>query len=319
MKKEIILGLCICNILNSMEKEPLTPRTPLLHNIKEAQVEPALRSFSEVGREPREWDAQAYDEGNTIQTEAFLQFLATNKINFTDRTILDVACGTGKIAARLASRAAHIHGFDASKNMIDFAQKQYGTIENLSFEQSFAEDFSSQRLYQLAFASCCIHWFYNQKRAFQHIHGSLEHGGDFFATVQTRDNPTPPELIAAQEMIEGMAINKAYKYFAGKDLIDLTECTLPSAEELKNMLESVGFTILKSEQQSYFFAMTKDEVKKTERPIVFSRPIMKYIPNILAESLFNDYIDIYLSKLQKVGDDKYLEQIITTVVHARKK
>src|SRR5260221_5510123 len=266
MKKWIILGLCICNILNSMEKEPLTPRTPLLHNLDEVTPQ----------REPSEWNAQAYDEGNTIQTEAFIQFLATNKINTNDRTILDVGCGTGKIAARLALRATRIHGFDASKNMIEQAQKNFGTIENLSFEQCFAEDFSSQKLYQLAFASFCIHWFCNQKQAFQRIHGSLEHDADFFATVQTRDNPTPLELIAAQEMIEGMSINKAYKYFAGKDLIDLTECTLPSAEELKNMLEDVGFTILKSEEQSFFLAMTKDEVIKTERPIVLSRPMMKY-------------------------------------------
>lgn len=309
MNKGIILGLCICNILNSMEKQPLTPRTPLLHDVKETQI----------AREPREWDAQGYDEGNTIQTEAFLQFLATNKIDTNNRTILDVGCGTGKIAARLASRAARIHGFDASKNMVEQAQKNFGTIGNLSFEQCFAENFSSSKLYQLAMASFCIHWFYDQKQAFQRIHGSLEHGGDFFATVQTRDNPTPPGLIAAQEMVEGMTINKAYKYFAGKDLIDLTECTLPSAEEVKNMLESIGFTILKSEQQFYSLPMTKDEVIKTERPIVFSRPMMKYIPNMLAESLFNDYIDIYLSKLEKVDDDKYLEQIITTVVHARKK
>ena len=309
MKKGIILGLCICNILNSMEKQPLTPRTHLLHDVKETQI----------AREPREWDAQAYDEGNTIQTEAFLQFVATNKIDITNRTILDIGCGTGKIAARLATKAARIHGFDASKNMIERAQHNFGNIENLSFEQCFAEDFSSSKLYQLAMASFCIHWFCNQKQAFQRIHGSLEHGGDFFATVQTRDNPTPPGLIAAQEMVEGMTINKAYKYFAGKDLIDLTECTLPSAEEVKNMLESIGFTILKSKQQFYSLPMTKDEVIKTERPIVFSRPIMKYIPNMFAESLFNDYIDIYLSKLEKVDDDKYLEQIITTIIHARKK
>jgi trans-aconitate methyltransferase len=270
-------------------------------------------------REPREWDAYAYDEGNTIQTEAFLQFLATNKINTNDLRILDIGCGTGKIAARLSLKAKHIHGFDASKNMIEQAQKNFGHIENLSFEHCFAEDFTSHKLHKLAIASFCIHWFENQKQAFQRIHNSLEHNGNFFATVQTSNNPTPPELIAAQELIEGMSINKAYKWITDKNLIDLTECTLPSTEELKNMLTSVGFTISKCEQQSFFLPMTKDEIIKTERPIVFSRPMMKYIPDIFIEPLFNDYIDIYLSKLQKVGDDKYLEQIITTIIYACKK
>jgi len=302
--KHILISLFFIGALNSMEPQPLTPRTPLIPH-------------KEIKREPREWDAQAYDEGSRIQTEAFLQFLATYNINTKDRFILDVGCGTGKIAAKLAPKAEFIHGCDASKNMIDLAQKNCGHIQNLSFEHCFAEDFTSLRQYQLAFASFCIHWFENQKQAFQRIYASLENNGELFATVQTSDNPIPPEFIAAQEIIEDMTINKAYKYFAGKDLVDLTACTFSSTEDLKNMLKEVGFRILKCEQQTYFLLMTKDEIIKTERPIVFSRPIMKLIPNIFIEPFFNDYIDLYLSKLQKTGD-QYLTQIITTIVHARK-
>jgi trans-aconitate methyltransferase len=289
-----------------MEKQPLTPRTPLLHNLNETK------------REPREWDAQAYDEGNRIQTEAFLNFLKKNNIDTNNKTILDVGCGTGKIAAKLAQKVRLIHGFDASENMIKQAQTNFGHIENLSFQHSFAEDFTSPKLYQLAIASFCIHWFENQKQAFQRIGDSLEHNGYFFATVQTSDNPTPLELVAAQETIEAMPINKAYKWCTEKNLIDLTECTLPSTQQLKDMLNNVGFEILICEQQDFYMSMTKDEIIKTARPIVFSRPLMKFIPNLFIEPLFNDYIDCYLSKLNKI-DDKYVEQIITTIIHVRKK
>jgi ubiquinone/menaquinone biosynthesis C-methylase UbiE len=296
--KKYIIALCFANIINCME-QPLIEHKPQ--------------------REPREWDAQAYDEGNTIQTKAFLTFLEKNKIETEKRTILDVGCGTGKIAAQLSEKATHVYGFDASKNMIEQAQKNFGHINNLSFEHCFAEDFTSPRLHKLAIASFCIHWFENQKQAFQHIHDSLEHNGDFFATVQTSNNPTPLELIAAQEMIEKMSISKAYKWFTDKNFIDLTACTLPSTEELTHMLEETGFTILQSEEQSFFLAMTKDEIIKMERPVVFSRPIMKYIPDMLIEPFFNDYISLYLSKLKKVSHDTYLETIITTIVHAQKK
>lgn len=270
-------------------------------------------------REPREWDAQAYDEGNTIQTKAFLTFLANNNITTEKRTILDMGGGTGKIAAQLSEKATLVHIVDASKNMIELAQKNFGHIDNLYYEHCFAEDFRSTTLYNLAIASFCIHWFENQKQAFQRIHANLTPNGDFFATAQTSNNPTPLGLVVAQEMIESTGINNAYAWFSDKKLIDLTECTMPSTQELEKMLEDIGFTVLKCEQQSFSLAMTKDEIIKMERPIVFSRPIMKYIPNRLIEPFFNDYISLYLSKLEKAGNDKYLEQIITTIVHAQKK
>lgn len=291
MKKHIIIVLSLVSALNGMEKQI-------------------------VIREPREWDAKAYDEGSTIQTQAFLQFLATNKINTEKRTILDVGCGTGKITAALAKKAQSIHGFDASKNMTDYAHDKYHYIKNLSFEHCFAEDFQSPKLYQLAIASFCIHWFENQKLAFQRINDSLEENGDFFATVQTSNNPAPLNLVAAQEKIEG--INKASQWLMGKDIIDLTACSLPSNQELKIMLAETGFEIIKNKEQSFEIPMTKDEIIKTERPIVFSRPIVQYIPSILIEPFFNDYIDLYISKLHKVSDDKYLEKIVTTIIHARK-
>src|SRR5206468_2570993 len=99
---------------------------------------------------------------NILQTAAFLYFLQKNNIKTENRTILDVGCGTAKITAQLANKATHIHGFDASKNMIDFARDKYGHIKKLSFEHAFAEDFTSPNLYQLALASFCVHWFEDQ-------------------------------------------------------------------------------------------------------------------------------------------------------------
>src|SRR5260221_13539714 len=76
LNKYIVIILCMMNALNSMENQPLITPKPQ--------------------REPREWPAQAYDEGNTLQTNAFIYFLQTNNIKTANRTIIDAGCGTGK-------------------------------------------------------------------------------------------------------------------------------------------------------------------------------------------------------------------------------
>src|SRR5258708_32116264 len=91
MKKHTIIALCIITSLNGMEQSLIT----------------------KPQREPREWDAQAYDEGNIFQTKAFLHFLEKNKIETENKIILDVGCGTGTIAANLAEKAIYVHGIDA--------------------------------------------------------------------------------------------------------------------------------------------------------------------------------------------------------------
>lgn len=305
MKKQIIIALCTISSLNCME-QPYITRKSAFRNLDDIKPQ----------RKPREWDAQTYDKSCTTQTEAFLQFLATNKINITNKTVIDVGCGTGKIASKLATRAALIHGFDASKNMIELAQKNFNTIKNLSFEHCFAEDFISPKLYQIAIASHAINWFEDKKQAFQRINDILEENGDLFANVQTKETPKPLNLITAQEKTE--TINKLYKRIAGQNLIDISTNSYPSDKELETLLKETGFEILKYEEQSFFSIMTKEEIIEKERPLMFDKPITQYIPDIIMEPFFNDYIKHYLSKLIQVTEEQYLEETTTTIVHARK-
>jgi ubiquinone/menaquinone biosynthesis C-methylase UbiE len=268
-------------------------------------------------RKPREWDAQAYDEGNILQTNAFLYFLETNSITTENRTILDVGCGTGKIAAQLAEKAIHIHGFDASKNMINFAQNRYQQIHNLSFEQCFAEDFISSFTYQLALASFCIHWFENKKQAFQRINDSLEINGEFFGLIRTRDNPEPIHFTVFIEMMP--LIQTVCSSYIDTTDSNLAGSTYPSHQELINMLKETNFEIINIEEQSYEYTMTENEHRKLQWPIFSSRPIFKNIPTELVAELFEGFMNRYMQKYQKINNEIFLGQITTTIVHARKK
>lgn len=289
MKKYIVLALSLSSSLHCMEQQIIT-------------------------REAREWNAKAYEEGNDLQTAAFLHFLQINKIKTEKRIILDGGCGTAKLTAQLAKDAHSIHGFDASKNMIEFAQKKYGSVKNLSLEHCFAEDFQSQKRYQLVLMSFCFHWIKDKKMALQRINDSLENDGEFFANIVTSNNPVPLNLIVYQEMKRDIPIIGQYLSQSN----DPIGSSYPSTDDLHAMLHETGFDIIKSEEQSFEYPMTVEEFKKLQLPIVESRPGVQYLPSLLFEPLFNAFINRCLEKLPKTDDGKFVEKVTTTIVHARK-
>jgi len=296
MRKHLILAFSLYTPLHCMEQPLITHKSD---------------------REPREWDARAYDNGCIVQTAAFLHFLTTNKINFNkELDVLDAGCGTAKITSQLAPLVRSIHAFDASKNMVDVAHEKFGHIKNLSFEHCFAEDFTSPKKYHRALMSFCFHWIKDKKLALQKISDCLENDGEFFATIVTQNNPVPIELIAADEALS--SCDGIYQFVTGKKLIDLTGSSYPSNEELTTMLSDAGFSIIKQEEQTFTCPVSEEEVRLGMLPIVTNTPLMKLIPNFVFQSFFDYYINIFLSKLPKTNDGKYIETIAQTIVHARK-
>jgi len=91
---------------------------------------------------------QEYARENFVQEAAALKLIKESGISFTNKNVLDIGCGTGNISNKLIEKfgTQHVHGFDASKNMIEYAQKTYtNSTEQLSFEYSFAEGFTTNK------------------------------------------------------------------------------------------------------------------------------------------------------------------------------
>src|SRR5688572_26348776 len=85
----------------------------------------------------QEWNAEQYEKGNFIQFQSSLFFLEKNNIELSHKKILEVACGTGKLADFFIEKgnAELVHGFDSSKDMIDWAQKHHMPFnKNISFQ-----------------------------------------------------------------------------------------------------------------------------------------------------------------------------------------
>lgn len=270
-----------------------------------------------ISREPREWDAQAYEDGSKMPTESCFYFITKNNINTLNKTILSAGCGTGKIESILANVAKRIHGFDASKNMINFAHNKYGLTENLSFEYCFAEDFKSQKLHQLAIASHAIHWFDGKKQALQRISDNLELHGELFGTMSTSNNQLPVNVRVFAEMLS--SLDWLREIIGNKSLQDITDVSYVSHQELEDMLHETNFEIIVCEEQDFPYTMAnKDDVRKLYWPLISSRPMAKQMSKELLDKFFNEFIDRIIEKLQTDEDGFIKDTLYTTVIHARK-
>lgn len=274
-----------------------------------------------VKREPQEWDAVAYEKGSDLPTKSFLEFLDKNNIEIEEHRILDVGCGTGRLSAIYAETAEEVHAFDASEQMITFAQEKYKDKENLSFEHCFAEDFTSKKLYQLALASSALHWVKDKKQAFEKINKSLEQGGELFFDIRTAENRQPIALIAAGEMISEIPV---VNWIISKDnIMNYIGSPYLTKEELRTMLINANFEIIKCEEQYLQYTVTKEELKLSEWPTVTSRPIMPWVRTIFSEEkiqyYFNKFIDRMAENMHITSGGKYVYPIDKTIVHARKK
>jgi ubiquinone/menaquinone biosynthesis C-methylase UbiE len=294
MKKYILLTLCTVAYNNGMEMTTTT------------------------AREPREWDAHAYAQGNILQETAALEFLKESTINLKNKTVLDVGCGTGNITAKIASVAQHVHGIDASKNMIEYAQKQNQNSHNLSFEHCFAEDFTTIAPYDAALAFFSLHWVENKEDAIEKINHALKINGDFFGAITTQYESEPLDITVGLEMVPGL--QSVYSFLKGKDLIKEVSVPYLTKEQFKAMLIQKGFNVISYEYKDVVTILkNKEELANFKRPLLFSRPFVQSMPSLVSEYIFNKFIDLYLTKLSTNEDGHYiLPAFSSTVFHAQK-
>ena len=79
------------------------------------------------------------------------------------QNIIDIGCGPGNITAWIAGQTnGEVVGIDASESMINYANKHYGNINNLSFQHISAQNISGN--YDLVFSCNVFHWIsYNDQ------------------------------------------------------------------------------------------------------------------------------------------------------------
>lgn len=180
----------------------------------------------------------------------------------------------------------------------------------------------AEKSHDLAIESFNFNCFEDKQQTLKLIFNRLKPNGEYFFNVHTREDPKPLNFIIGKKIIlspMGSLLKSATEFFSTNPS-GAVGCSCPTREELKAMINIAGFDIITCKQQSCKIILKdRKEVEDYQRPIVMSRPIIQYIPEMLRTYLFAQFIDHMIQEMKQTENKEYIEELITTIVHIRKK
>lgn len=132
--------------------------------------------------------AEKYSRQPVANPDAFERKIAiTRSCMSPGDVILDIGCGTGSLALRLAPHAAHVHGLDLSSEMVRIARDKATVqkVSNVTFHVgAFDEDisFAPESLDGLC-AYSLLHLLEDRTTALQRIYRLLKPGAFFVSST----------------------------------------------------------------------------------------------------------------------------------------
>lgn len=130
------------------------------------------------------WNPTLYDQKHSFVSN-FGQDLVELLAPKPYETILDVGCGTGDLAHKIAEFGADVTGIDASANMVEQATAKYPA---LSFSVQDATKLEFYEQFDAVFSNATLHWIKEPEAALRSIYTSLKQGGRFVAEFGGQDN-----------------------------------------------------------------------------------------------------------------------------------
>ena len=130
------------------------------------------------------WDARTYDESFRFVSdhgEDLVRLLNPQP----DERILDLGCGTGQLAARIAESGAKVVGLDRDVAMLESARQQFPKIE---FVLGDGESLKIDGLFDAVFSNAALHWMTRPGEVLQGLRGLLRSGGRLVAELGGQGN-----------------------------------------------------------------------------------------------------------------------------------
>lgn len=92
------------------------------------------------------------EEYITFKTKTELQHLF-EKVNFKNKTVLDIGCGPGRLSFEIAKRSKSVKGIDISSGFIDYANEIKSKLNytNISFENISLQEMKSKIKFDIIF------------------------------------------------------------------------------------------------------------------------------------------------------------------------
>lgn len=175
------------------------------------------------------WNSETYDKQHQFVSDFgtdVLQWLAPQK----DENILDIGCGTGDLANKIAESDATILGTDASAEMIQAARQKYPLLK---FEQLDGTALPFDQQFDAVFSNATFHWIENQKGLIKGIFKSLKPGGRLVAEFGGKGN--------IQSIVN--AISTAAQHLDLSHKIVANFWFFPSVSHYSALLEGAGFEV----------------------------------------------------------------------------
>ncbi len=175
------------------------------------------------------WDAALYDDRH-----AFVHRMAGGLVDLLDprpgERILDLGCGTGPLARRLADAGADVVGVDSSPAMVERARAAY---PDLRFDVADATTMAFDRPFDALFSNAVLHWVRPPEAAVDRMFAALRPGGRLVLEMGGRGN------VAAV-----LAAITAAGRDVGLDLSAEVDVNyFPSISQYTSVLEAGGFEV----------------------------------------------------------------------------
>ncbi|HET7105403.1 MAG TPA: methyltransferase domain-containing protein [Candidatus Acidoferrum sp.] len=134
--------------------------------------------------EKAKWDAGLYDDKHSFVWKLAAGVLELLNAQSGER-ILDLGCGTGHLAAKIAETGAHVVGIDRSPEMIRQAKEKYPALR---FEVMDAREIRLDGSFDAVFSNATLHWIKEPELAIAGIRNALRPGGRFIAEFGGKGN-----------------------------------------------------------------------------------------------------------------------------------
>ncbi len=146
------------------------------------------------------WSGEKYHHNSAVQFQVGQKMMDNIEFKGTEK-ILDVGCGDGKTSEYCVQKLHDglVVGIDSSQDMINFAKKKYGSVQNLSFNHMDVTEMKYENQFDYVYSLFCLHWVKKQKMAIYNICRALKSGGKAFMYVAHENDLSKQIAGAAQK------------------------------------------------------------------------------------------------------------------------
>lgn len=228
------------------------------------------------------WDPNRY-VAHSLHQEKFAGEILSRMSLREGAGVLDIGCGDGKAAAKIASRfpGVRVTGIDYSSEMIEYASSAH-KMPNLDFMVMDAQHLNFHEQFDFILSISCLHWVRDHALLLDGIRNALVPGGRTFLQFMGDDDSAP-------------AMRGMKSFFGDRRLLEYdSEITFPFAifnvEQYRPIVAGSGLTMLRVElvQKDIVYDGRDGLAAMFESVLI---PATRMIPDQKRMELINDMVD----------------------------